>query len=443
MKKKILNFLKYIIAFFILMFVFNFLLYITCSFDSKMIKENVKSSSTFLSNQGSFYKISNLFNVWNNNYTEAVIINEAYSVDYHKPFVSYMKARKDYDSSNNKGEYEENTGEGVSINYDSELNEEIYSENYDSIGELADFLSGKIHYSIPYGRYWHGYLVLYRPLLLLFDIHQIKVFQLISFAILYLLFVFLLYKRFGKSIALIFGVSLICSGYFSASYSLESAPVFFVMIISSILLVKRIDKIKRFGIFIFVVGCLTNYVDYLTVPLITIGMLCAIYLMKEMEERKDWKYCLKFLITNSIIWLIGYAGAWIFKWLLYDLTINDQNNMLKIGFTQSFYRMNRTNATAGDSSYIYTIINILGPESLYLIIVSGILLWINKFKVIANKFNKNIFSFWLLSLYPIVWYGVLANHTLLHYYFTYRQSLVFMIGILLGFYYLLFEEEKS
>ena len=58
-------------------------------------------------------------------------------------------------------------------------------------------------------------------------------------------------------------------------------------------------------------------------------------------------------------------------------------------------------------------------------------MWINKFKINVKEINKSTVVFIIISLYSIIWYVVLANHTLLHGYFTYRQSLLFMLGILL------------
>ena len=151
-----------------------------------------------------------------------------------------------------------------------------------------------------------------------------------------------------------------------------------------------------------------------------------------MENKEDWKSCVKFLIKSSILWVMGYAITWFTKWLLYDIFIHDGKSMIKIGFTQSFYRTTRVNEVIGlDKSYISIIINIIGKSSLYAIITTGILMWINKFKIGVKTINKNIIVFIMISLYSIIWYVVLANHTLLHDYFTYRQSLLFILGILL------------
>ena len=430
MKKIAINGIKYVVTFVLLIVVFNVLLFLVCSFDSKSLRSNVISSSNFLNKQGTFYQLSDFFNVYNVNYTEALIINEAYSVDRKDPYTSYMKARRNYDENITVGEYLESTGEGITVGFNHETKEETYGEN-DSLNELEEFLNGNIVHSTVYGRYWHGYLLLYRPLLVFFNIETIKLSQLSIFIVLFTLLLYLIYKRFGKNVAIIIGISLIGSGYFSASYSLECAPIFMVMMISSIIYLKRIDRIKNFGLFIFIVGCITNYFDYLTVPLITLALPCSLYLIKQSEEKKDWKYCVKTLIICSIVWLIGYAGTWLMKWVLYNLTINDSNNMLKIGFEQVLYRSNRTGDYIEGTNFNSCLLNMMKLVSPYLIVALGMLLCVNKFKIDANKIDKSLIPFFLLSLYPIVWYIVLTNHTITHYYFTYRHLFVFSLGFLL------------
>ena len=442
MKKKIYIFLKYFATFLLMLMIFNLCLYVVCLIPSSKVEENIKESSYILKKQGASFQLSKIFNVVNNNRTDSVILNESYSIDNEHPYISYMKARKDYKKGLTIKEIEDINGEGVTINYID--GKEVIGMNYDYVGELGDLIDGKLKTSLNYGKYWHGYLVLYRPLLVLLNITQIRTLMLIIFIGLYTYFIYLLNKRFGKNIAWIFGISLICTGFFSASFSLESSPIFLTMMISAIILLKRIDKIKDFSLYIFVVACIANFVDYLTVPLITLGVLCSIYLLKIMEDGKDWKYCTKFLISNTLVWIAGYACTWLSKWILYDLSINKTESMIKVGFTQAFYRMTRNNEhTPREVSYINTIIKILSNSSLYIVLSLWVLMGINKFKITIKKFNPQVVPFLLVSLLPIGWYFTLANHTMMHAYFTYRHVLVFMLGILLAFNQLFFGKEKK
>lgn len=440
MKKVIVKILKYCITFLSLIFIFNVLLYLVCLFDSNILKKNVEESSAILKNEGYRYKLSNIFNIKNDTYTDALIINEVYSIESEKPYLSYMKVKRNFKRGISNFEAPEEGGEGFTVNYNEFENKEIYSA--DAIGELEDFLNGKIHYSTIYARYWHGYLLIYRPLLILFNILQIKHLLFALYLILFVYFLYLIHKQYRKNICVIFGLSLVCSGYFSASYSLSSSPVFLTMMISCIYLLKKINKIENFSFFIFIVGCITSFIDYLTVPLISFGIPCAIYLLKMYDDNVDWKYCTIFLIKNSIVWAIGFILTWFFKWMQFDLTINDGNNMLNIGFSQILFRTQRVNEAWGvDINYFSVIYEIISKSTLYILLSIIIIMVLNKFKLTSNKINKKIVPIFLLALYPIAWYIVLANHTIMHDFYTYRNSLIFMLCILLCVYKIFFANE--
>lgn len=211
------------------------------------------------------------------------------------------------------------------------------------------------------------------------------------------------------------------------------------MMISSIVLLLRLDKIKIFSLFIFIVGCLTSIFDYLTVPLITIGMLSSIYLLKLLKENKDWKYCFKFIIINSIIWLIGYLGTWLFKWVLYDLTISSTKSMIDVGITQCLFRVQRiSNTVYSEISVWNRILDFVSNMPLFILGTLMITILLRRFKYNIGVHNKSTFMFLLIAPMPIIWYIVLSNHTIVHFRFVYRHILLFMLGFLLFLNELLF-----
>lgn len=419
---------KYIIIFIITITIFNLLLFASSLFPSKWIEKNVRESADILQKEGNiYYFFKNNELISNDNYTDAIIINEAYSIDNKNPIYSYMSARKNYK-------------EGITKNSNVDVTQELISltntKVYDPVDELQLFLDGKINTSITYARYWHGYLPIYRTLLIIFNISQIRIFLLIIFIILFSYFIYLVIKKIGILESIIFAFSLIAEGYFFVSYSLECAPVFLVMIISSIILLKNIEKIKNFNIFIFIIACITNFVDFLTVPLITLGIPLIIYILyKQKIEKISIKKILKSIIKASIIWAIGYALTWIFKWIIYDALYNE--GLIKSAFNQVFYRMGRTNEYTTNT--IEETLNLFIFNNLIYICISFNLfiffMIINKrqkMKLLNFKewINKSI-PFITISIMPIIWYIALSNHTVLHYRFVYRHMLIFLIGILL------------
>lgn len=419
---------KYGIVFLILIFIFNFLLFISSLFPSDIIRENVEESSEKLSKEGNLYKIFKYSDIVNNNYTDALMINEAYSIDNTNPIYSYMTVRKNYNKEITKNSMKDISEELISIN----------SSEYDPVGELEEFLNGNIDTSVNYARYWHGYLPVIRTLLIFFNVTEIRIILLIIFIILFIWLIKLIKEKLGIIISIIFAISLILQGYFYVSYSLESAPVFLVMMISSIILLKRIDKFKNLYLYIFIISCITNFVDYLTVPLITLAIPLLLYILYKQKNDKelDYKNYFVIILKSSCIWLVGYGMTWLSKWIIYDVIYKE--GLIKSAIHQIIYRTenyNRnTEMTIQNVLKILLYTNVKYAIELFNIWIIVIFIMINKYKLKLKKITEYIkenIPIYIISLMPLVWYIVLANHTVLHFRFTYRHILIFLIGILI------------
>lgn len=419
---------KYFICFIIIICIFNLLLFLSSLFPSNLIEEKVKESSEILYEEGNTYKFFEFSKLYNNNYTDAIMINEAFSIDNKNPIYSYMSARKNYNRNITKETLQEPVGELKSVG----------DEKYDPVGELKNFVEGNITTSISYARYWHGYLIGLRTLLLFFNISQIRILLLVVFILLFVYLVYLLKKKLGIIIAFIIACSLILEGYFFVSYSLESAPIFIVMMVASIFLLNRIKKNKNFYLYIFVVGCISNFVDYLTVPLITLAIPLYIYVLHKQKENTilNYKNYLIIVIKASAIWLIGYGMTWLSKWIMYDIIYNE--DVMKSAISQMLYRTSRENRitpiTIGMFLRTFITINVKYAIIIFCIIVFVSLVIPKKIKIRIEKWkiylNKTIPIF-IISLMPIIWYIILSNHTVLHVGFVYRHMIIFLIGVVI------------
>lgn len=423
---------KYIIIFIILIISFNLLLFLSSLFPSSIIEENVKESAEILYEEGNLYDFGKDFYITNNNYTDALMINEAYSIDNKNPIYSYMAVRKNYKEGQTKEELEDTAGELITIN-----NGEVCAgENYDIVGELQEFVDGKTETSISYARYWHGYLPALRVLLIFFNVTQIRYILLFLFIILFIYLFILIKRNLNLHTAIIFAYSLIVEGYFFVSYSLESAPVFIVMMTACIILLKRIDKIKNFNIYIFVIACITNFVDYLTVPIITLAMPLYLYVLyiNKTNENMGIKYHLKIILKAAIAWGIGYALTWAAKWIMYDIIYD--KGLIKSAILQVLYRSGGNNKYVKTSVKIvlkYLILESVSYIILYLVIAVNVIMC----KVMAKpmefrKVNiKRKIPILVVSIIPFIWFLALANHTVIHIRFTYRNMIIFIFGILI------------
>jgi hypothetical protein len=442
MNQRVKTVLKYLGTFFGIIVVFNILLLLVSLIPSEKLENNVTESTLTMLNEGDRYEYNSTFNVTMDTFADAVLVNEAYSIDSNHPYESYMKARKNYKEGQTETEHTEFVGEAVYVYYIEDSDTEFLGHNYyDPIGELFNFINGYIKTSINYGRYWHGFLVIYRPLLALFNIEGIRTFQLIVFVILLGILLYLINKKFGAIPTLIYLTSLVCCGYISVSYSMQCGAIFLVTMIASIILMIRIDKIKDIYFFLFIMGMLTCFVDFLTVPLVSLAIPLSLWILYKSKEQGFEKAWLK-VIIGSIVWLVGYVITWVFKWIQYDLTI-EGGNMLETGFSQAFYRMGRSNPIVGYSNILKTIIGCLTKASIFTFIV-GIFISLKYQPKKQNQADSHIVkAFLLIMAMPVAWYVALANHTLLHDFFVYRGGIMFMLGALLAYTYAFYEIKKK
>lgn len=81
----------------------------------------------------------------------------------------------------------------------------------------------------------------------------------------------------------------------------------------------RLHEKGQYPEFFLIVGILTSYFDFLTYPIVTLGIpLCCYFLL---ESDRLWNN-IKRLTGFSVSWAIGYAGMWAAKWVIADLTLH-------------------------------------------------------------------------------------------------------------------------
>lgn len=428
------NIIKYCFTFILLIICFNLLLYFNSLYPSNMIEEKVKESAKILRVEGNKPKFKGTKKIVNNNFTDAIMINNCYSINNKEPFYSYMVVRKNYKEGLTKNILPDTQKELKSYSYSVE------DDKYNPTKELYEFMNGNTTVSVEYARYWHGYIAFLRPMLLLFNVIQIRALLLVLFIILLIILLYLINKKLGLKYAIIFYLSIVMYDYFYISYSLESSPIFITMMISSIILLLRIDKIKSIYLYFFVVACIGNYVDFLTVPIITLGIPLYIYIIyKQNKESLRIKDKMKIIILSTIIWGLGYGLTWLSKWVICDIVL--KKGIIANAINQVIYRTVMPNQASNKPTYYvvlfcqyielykYIIVIILSIEiSTIVSLIKGTVF--ETLALIKDSIKESL-PILLISVYPIIWYFVLSNHTIIHSHFTYRQMIIFLIGCVL------------
>lgn len=272
-----------------------------------------------------------------------------------------------------------------------------------------------------YARYWHGYLVAYKPLLQITSYEGIrKIFHILEYALI-LFILFLLVKKNRKS--LIFPVLLsfwfICPEVIYRS--LAAYPMFLITFIQPaiFLLAEKFYENKQTWLYHFlIVGCLTSFIDYLTFP--SIGYAIPLLFLLTYKNITFIDRII-YTVKCGVAWVMGYVGMWSGKWILASLLT--KNNVISDAFNTIAFRTAGMEDQTGNISKFELIKGSLLRNSTYVE-------WFTLFVIIALCFaiisiiNKkqrlntvcNIFFF----IIPFLWYIVCANHSYIHYWFTYR-----------------------
>ena len=431
MKKIIKTALKYIVVYVILITLFVALLALSSIFPSSWIKENVAESTEYLiseadSEESNYWYVPIVYKgikVIFDNYSDALMINTAYSIDNNEPLYSAFVARKNYIPGKTDIIIEEGPGE---LGFASKF---TYR---DQVQELNATVNGEVLESFEYARYWHGYLAVIRPLLILFNINSIRILFIILFIILGIILFYLLCKKINLITAIIFLIGLFYVEYLYIGLSIQGSFVFFIMMIASIIILKRYDKIKSFPLLFFITGMITNFFDLLSAPALTLGIPMLIYFaLKNKEQELSIKEYILKIASLSISWVIGYALTWVAKWTLLDLIY--QKNIFNVALQQVFYRAGGEETVSFlevlISNYEYVMGGIM--ISLLAIYIYTIAKGLSNYKL-KLKLTKRILPFFIIALIPIVWYFVVQNHSYHHAFFTYRNLALTLIGIPLG-----------
>lgn len=425
MKK--LNYLsKYILIFVLLITTYFLLLFIISLIPTSKIEGNVIDSSEKLLELGESpiydlgYKKEQLFL-----FTDALMVNTAYSIDSNNPVESILLARKSYVPGRTTTVHEE--GKDVKspkmymIGANTYQTKELYGLLHND-GNTEGF---------EYPRYWHGYLIILRPLLIFFDYSTLRILSFIVLVILIILLAVLVWKKINLISMIIYFIGFISINIFIVAFSLNESLTFSIGIISSIILLLNDKKIDRYsGIILFITGSVTSFTDLLTTPLVTLGLPLITYFLLNQKNQTKFKEKVTHFIKLSALWGISYVLTWGMKWILTDLILN--RNIVYDCFKQIFFR------TFGESKIdfilnlklIYIIvINKLGKT---VIMVNNILsIIIGSIGIIKNKNRKinymSILPYISIFILPILWFVIINQHSIQHIFFTYR---IYMLSII-------------
>lgn len=288
-----------------------------------------------------------------------------------------------------------------------------------------------------YSRYWHGWMFFVRFALMFFtysDMRAINMFLQFALAI----GCFLMLERRGLSkYSFAFLTAMLVLVPTSTALSFEYSFIYYIFTIGMIIILRYHEKLERrlgYSLYFFMLGLCTSYFDFLTFPLLTLGMpLVILGLLRRDENAKEiGGYFLKEIVFYSMLWGVGYAGMWVSKWILGSLLTS--RNIIQDAISQVILRTSNTKGLGALSeekiSYLYTVfanfgVICKGPYIiLFLVSIMYALRNLRKTKCSLRKRMKVAFPFMVIAMMPFVWYLFVMNHSALHNHFTYRELVI-------------------
>lgn len=281
-----------------------------------------------------------------------------------------------------------------------------------------------------YGRYWHGYLAVLKPLLSLFTYEQLRVVNAVWVALLGLIVAALMWRRGLRRYILPFVVTVLLFDPVATAMNMFYTQVYAVTMLACIAILSGWNWLRartgRLLLLFTLTGCLTSYLDLLTCPLVSFGVPCVLCLCL---AAPDWKDGLKLVLTALICWGIGYGGMWAGKWVLAAL-LGGEN----IGLLETL-RLRSSAAGAPDPLGAVALIvkrllvqlrvPMLGAALLLALVLAVLFLR-------RSPLEKLKSLEWLpwaaVCLLPFVWIAFTQNHSYIHRWFVYRLLTVCVFG---------------
>ncbi|MBD5518594.1 MAG: hypothetical protein HDR07_08940 [Lachnospiraceae bacterium] len=287
-----------------------------------------------------------------------------------------------------------------------------------------------------YGRYWHGYQIILRPLLCFFTYSDIRQINMILQLVLVFLLICILAGSKDRIFIIPFGGMYLFMCPISLFSSLQFSPCFYIMMLTLIVLFACKDVLndKRTNYLFLVAGILTAYFDLLTYPLITLGIPLLAYLGLDYkwisdDRRKGWKQV--FLLTAS--WCLGYGGMWSAKWVV--TTILTGENIIYDAFEKIKFRSGYFSVKHSYYDTLKLNLNVCNRKVLMLAAVCiGIYILTVRVKDhigVDRGLLPLVGMLLMVSLYPFGWYFFTKNHSSSHSYFTWRELAISVFGILM------------
>lgn len=297
-----------------------------------------------------------------------------------------------------------------------------------------------------YPRYWHGWIVFERPLLVFAGIRYLRMLSLLVLVILLCIAVYAVYKKIGVMPAVILLVSLLPARIIVVGACIYFAGIYDLLLLMIIFLCAKERKVQTVSMAFFVLGSATNFFDILSTPLLTLVFPLVVWIL--VREKMSISRSIRVTMGTIVAWCAGFLATWASKWIL--STIVTHRNVVKDAAQQARFR------TGGDldrqPNAKSTVVGAFAdscrqflrqgwPVVILVLIACCIMALLFHYSAsvraplyptleLASDARSRIYSLLIVSVLTPGWILVLHQHTQVHVFMTYRLYTGFVYVVL-------------
>lgn len=334
------------------------------------------------------------------NFTDGVMLNIAYSVDSTDPVQSAIR----------------------NIQHDGNDN------SADQILNLEKMYQQKGIHETVYERYWHGYLIFLRPLLTVTSYAGVRVVLTVALFSIFAVFMLKSWKQLDAQTTVGLLSGFIAVDFFWLGKSIQLSNTFLTGMVGALYLLrqKKASFLTVSTVF-FIVGAVTQYIDVLSAPLVSLGLLLVVAadLLKKTID-------LKKIIFLCALWFIGYSSLWGAKWMLAEYTYVP--GAINIGYKKVQDRtMNSVDTQfSRKNAVLRNFYQLRGYDKRdkIVLLVLGMCYAVFMARYFSMKLvHKQKVVMWLaVAVIPYLWYFIAAEHSYIHVLFTYRNQFITVVS---------------
>lgn len=289
---------------------------------------------------------------------------------------------------------------------------------------------------VGYPRYWHGYLVILKPLLMFFNVADLRLIYFFVQSVLLLLILIGLIKRNQTAFAVCFGIGMLMINPMVTALNFQNASIYFILLLS-VLFLMYTGKLeedylakKQCLAFFQVIGMSVAYFDFLTYPVAALGV--PLLFLLYFSDTKDVKKKVFHVVLCSFTFFVGYVGMYLCKWGF--ATLFTDTNVFQDAYDEIMVLLNTNHVEGTEITVISGMARNLSLyiRPPYLLLLTGSILYaviISAREKLTAAWAYRSIPMLLVGLYPFA-HMLASTHAYYHYHFVYREFVVTILALL-------------